>query len=512
MSRARLASRLGLVLVVAGLWIAYRPYLELELVGWDTFPLIAASRVSDPADLLGIWTEKLMDGRYPGGDLYRPVANLTFALDYAVWELRGFGYHLTDLILLVTSTCLIFLLARQLYGGIAAPVVAAAAFSLHPVQIEVFPTPARRPDQLALVFLLAALCLQFVPRRLGRTARAIVTAACCVLAVGSKETGAIALPVLWGLQASLVRWGSRAERSLVSARNAVLPAILVGLLLLARLAVLGGLGGHDRSSLWGGLLRAPTVAVVYLADVLMPQPLSPHLLSAVILVVGALVASQIALLSFRWAPQPSAHGPFPRVRPIAVFLLLWLAAASLATAASGVFFPWYGIAFLPIGALFVGLMTRLLEEAARYRQRARSALCGVAVVLLLIAGLGRSPLFHRYEEWTSISAGQERFLEMFRSRMEASRTGDRITIPGLPLWEAPRGLVGARSAAGLADYSLQAYAELVLPGRSITIVGAGGVRASPPDESAVLVELDERYAPAVRSRVPGIRGLIGPPA
>jgi hypothetical protein len=72
---------IGLSLVLLALFGAHRSLLGLELMGWDTYPLIAASRIQDLGDFLGSFTEELMDGRYPAGHFYRPITNLSFAFD-----------------------------------------------------------------------------------------------------------------------------------------------------------------------------------------------------------------------------------------------------------------------------------------------------------------------------------------------------------------------------------------------------------------------------------------------
>ena len=77
------ATALGLILAVAAALLAHRFVLDLELMGWDSYPIIAASRAEGPGGLLGSFTEELMDGRHPGGRFYRPVTNLSFALDHA---------------------------------------------------------------------------------------------------------------------------------------------------------------------------------------------------------------------------------------------------------------------------------------------------------------------------------------------------------------------------------------------------------------------------------------------
>ena len=48
------------------------------LIGYDTYPLIISSRVESWADFVGLFTEQLMDGRYPSA-MYRPLTQLPAA-------------------------------------------------------------------------------------------------------------------------------------------------------------------------------------------------------------------------------------------------------------------------------------------------------------------------------------------------------------------------------------------------------------------------------------------------
>ena len=49
------------------------------LLGWDAYPMIAAH-----GSALDAFGTELMDGRYPDGRFYRPVASLSVALDRAI--------------------------------------------------------------------------------------------------------------------------------------------------------------------------------------------------------------------------------------------------------------------------------------------------------------------------------------------------------------------------------------------------------------------------------------------
>ena len=98
---SRDALALGLALGAA--LFAYRFVLDLGLMGWDTYPLIAASQIDSAGDWFGLLTDELMGGRYPDGSFYRPVTSTSFALDHRLWQLDPAGYLTTNLLILLAE-------------------------------------------------------------------------------------------------------------------------------------------------------------------------------------------------------------------------------------------------------------------------------------------------------------------------------------------------------------------------------------------------------------------------
>ena len=75
------------------------------------------------------------------------------------------------------------------------------------------------------------------------------------------------------------------------------------------------------------------------------------------------------------------------------------------------------------------------------------------------------------------------FLERVREAASGATPGDVRSVPGLPLGLAtPLERVGVRSAIGLADYSVEAWAELALPGPR---AGRGARRRLAPQRASL---------------------------
>ena len=488
-------SLLGLAFVLGAAALAYRGVLGLELLGWDSYPMIAASRIRSAADLAGTFREELMDGRYPGGGFYRPLTNLSFALDHALWGLEPFGYQLTNLLVLGAGIAAVFALAVRLLGAGAAAWIATAVFALHPLQLEWLPAASRRAEMLATLFTVAALCVSLV--RPARRATPLWTALCVVLATAAKETGAVALPLVAGAAAILPERASPRERLRAALRAAALPATGLAALLAARVAALGGIGGHPESALGAGALRGLLQLPDYARSLLLPQPLfgSPALDLAAGLALAAGAGAGLALATRPdvarggGVPGGDARAVFPPPRRVLALLGSWLALLLALAGVSGVRAAWYGAPFLPPYALGVGMLADGALAALRARSLLAALVPGAAAASLLATHLFYSGLVHDYPEWRSVSAQSRDFLARLREAASAAPAGTTIAVPGLPLGEGrPIGEVGIRSALGMSDYSVQAWADLALPSPPLRVVIPAPSQRTPPTPGVVTVD------------------------
>jgi tetratricopeptide (TPR) repeat protein len=126
--------------------------------------------------------------------VFRPVTFGTFALNWALGGARPFGFHLVNLLLHAAVTWLLYLLLRTILGvetpqEISVAFVAALLFAVHPIHTEAVASVTGRAELLAAGFLFAA-CLLHVGDR------EIPALVCFVLAVWSKESAIVFLPLL----------------------------------------------------------------------------------------------------------------------------------------------------------------------------------------------------------------------------------------------------------------------------------------------------------------------------
>ena len=86
--------------------------------------------------------------------IYRPVVTLGFALDYLVWKLNPFGYHLPNILFHILNGLLVYILMEMILGSSLAAFITALFFSIHPVQTEAVAWISGRGNVLSLFFFL----------------------------------------------------------------------------------------------------------------------------------------------------------------------------------------------------------------------------------------------------------------------------------------------------------------------------------------------------------------------
>lgn len=489
------------VLVTSSLFLQTK---GLGLMGHDSYPIVLTARIESLGDLLGTFTEELMDGRY-AGDFYRPLLNLTFAVDYAIGGLEPMTYQLTSALLFAATAFALYLFARRLLGpgAVLGPLLALAVLLLHETQLEVLPVPPRRPELLCALFAFLSFSAQLRAKELVRRF-SWRPALWMALAVLSKET-ALVMPAFSFVLVWLysTERGAR-ERTLHALRAIVAHAVVIALLVGVRLAVLGGLGGPGPTPPAAEPLPAPELFGELIVALLAPASWAGFRSSALVL-SGLLVFFVVSLSLRRWllARAKGVEPADPEPTRAIAFAALWFSGLCAVYALTGKVERWYF--FLPVTGvcLLVGAVLELLLRAARAegagtRLRARGGLALLLVFVFL--QVRSSPLFHRYPEWERATAASEEFFGELGARLEEARPGKAIDAPPLPVWVVPSG-EGAAILGGavLSDYSVQAWCELTHPERKVRVISRPDAPPPGPDEVVVMVRrVREGFAPGLR--------------
>ncbi|MFT3868011.1 MAG: tetratricopeptide repeat protein [Nibricoccus sp.] len=217
----------------------------------------------------------------------RPVANVTFAANYAFGELRPWGYHLVNVLIHGAAALALFGGVRRIlllprlagcFGKAATPLAGLVAllWAVHPLQTESVTYIVQRVEALmALFYLLAVYCFLRAAEN-GRTEKfwAWGAVASVWFGVGTKEVAATAPLVILLIDRTLMA----ASFSEIWRRRRWLYAGLLASWLLQGWLILqadqrSGTAGFGTASWWSYLLTQCKAIVIYLKLVVWPNPL-----------------------------------------------------------------------------------------------------------------------------------------------------------------------------------------------------------------------------------------------
>lgn len=503
--------RRGGTLILMGLSVGamacltYGQITSYNFTATDTLTLIDTSRVRTIQDALDVLMKPLMAGSnfVESGLFYRPVSSYSYALDFIVWKLNPFGYHLTDLVLHAVASVLVFLTTLVVTRGRrVASWIGALLFTLHPIVVETVPAIARRQDVIAAVFMMLSLLLfayrQFSSRK-GRRGLQGLSVAAYVLALGAKET-AILLPVMVAAYAMLfVPTGNdrpaQSEPLRMGFLRACGPYVVVSVVYLGfRLHALGGFGGYFRpgASPVNSLLFWVSTTKQYVMDLVIPV-VPPGVLSEEVARAGSLallVASIcLMLLVARSTPFFMPHkvvggilaSPSARVMAYMGFcaslpLALYLAAMSF----------YHRLMYIPT-AFFCSFIGLLFVESTQYvfslrapQSKAKMRLgpglasgCAVLGCSILIVYLVRfSPLVADYGEWRESGNVTGIILSKVSDALPTFPAGATLRFHELPSGIATyqSKLPKAKSVGYLTGYSIKSWLNMMAPEKQLEVV------------------------------------------
>jgi hypothetical protein len=185
--RTRVARVVLIALTIATLGAAVYVNSLTNPFVYDDFRLIVENRaLATPGDLTAVvWH-----------DITRPLVNLSYAFDAAIWGIRPLGFHITNVLLHALNVALLFAVAWGLAldsrrPPLASAVIAAVAFAVHPLLSQAVGYISARADLLCATFVLLA---WLAARRFllhGRMRWAGAALVAWLFALASKEVAAM---------------------------------------------------------------------------------------------------------------------------------------------------------------------------------------------------------------------------------------------------------------------------------------------------------------------------------
>ena len=203
---------------LAALALAYlTAVVFFPMLGFEFIPSDVMDHVVHNPHIRGLTTENLTQiFTYPYTTSYYPVRTLTYALDYQLWGLDPGGFKLTNGLIHLANTLLVFWLALRLtrhwspridsskpWADVAAATAAGAVFAVHPVVVEPVVWVSGREELLMTLGALGCLHFHLAARRQGpprpsagfTRACHVGATVCCGLACFSNAVAAV-IPLL----------------------------------------------------------------------------------------------------------------------------------------------------------------------------------------------------------------------------------------------------------------------------------------------------------------------------
>jgi Flp pilus assembly protein TadD len=145
---SRLDLLICLLLVVATLTV-YLQVRNHEFIRFDDDQYIAKNRHIQQ----GLTTESVTWALTATDISYwQPMTLLSLILDYELYGLNPLGYHLTNLLLHLLNTLLLFLVLKRMTGSIWRSAFVASLFALHPLNVESVAWATERKNVLSTTF------------------------------------------------------------------------------------------------------------------------------------------------------------------------------------------------------------------------------------------------------------------------------------------------------------------------------------------------------------------------
>ena len=301
----------------------------------------------------------------------RGVKKVLYLIEYRLFGLNPFGYHLTNVLLHALSTLSFFYLLKKIFNERGIPLMAGLLFATHPVHTEAVTAIANRNDVLAMLFFTWSFIL-YLKRGDGRHYYPLSLLS-FLLALLSKEAAAASLPaviILYELYS-----GGRGRVLMGNARYLIPYAVMLVLFVLYLLFVISVSPASQEREVSGLFLADPFPASFYTASRAFTVYIRLLLFP---LDLNAMHVVKVSNSLFEWKVMLSV---------LSLFLFLYLV-VRLFRASRWVSFglAWFFVTLLPVSNLLFPLAPFYVAERYLYLPSAGFSLAAAAALKRLMAG------------------------------------------------------------------------------------------------------------------------------
>ena len=124
-------TRLAIILIVLITALAYANSLKNSFVWDDIWTVVNNDSIKSWNNFPALFSKSYLTSF--GEISYRPVCTFSYFIDYFIWKLNPFGYHLTNLLLHILNAILLYFLINLIIADKNLSLLASLLFALHPV-------------------------------------------------------------------------------------------------------------------------------------------------------------------------------------------------------------------------------------------------------------------------------------------------------------------------------------------------------------------------------------------
>jgi tetratricopeptide (TPR) repeat protein len=153
--------------------------------------------ITNNPNVTGGLSAKSIGWAFTAGYLFywHPATWLSHLLDVEMFGLNAGGHHVTNLLLHIASTLLLFAFLRRATGAEGRSAFVAALFAIHPLHVESVAWVAERKDVLSTVFLMLTMCAYVRYAEQRTTPNYLIVTLCFALGLMAKPM-LVTLPLL----------------------------------------------------------------------------------------------------------------------------------------------------------------------------------------------------------------------------------------------------------------------------------------------------------------------------
>ena len=158
---------LVLLVICGACFLAYFNSLTNPFI-WDDKALVVENTLIRSWQNLGSsFISDLYQRTNFGSNFYRPLQTISYIFDYHFWQLNPFGYHLTNIILQIGVSYLVFLLLFNLLASLPIAAATGVFFAVSPLNTEAVTYISGRAEMLMGFFAVLSLLLFIRSQREG---------------------------------------------------------------------------------------------------------------------------------------------------------------------------------------------------------------------------------------------------------------------------------------------------------------------------------------------------------